>query len=86
VATWAALQIGQGAPPPEARSANHGLSLWFSQTQRQLSQREHACITGRPPGPGDSVCQNMPLAGSSPVTMFRLSGTGHKETHFTERW
>jgi hypothetical protein len=40
------VQIGQGAPAPpqpQARSPNHGLSLWFSQTQRQSSQREQAC-------------------------------------------
>jgi hypothetical protein len=45
VATSAALQIGQGAPAPpqpQARAPNQGLSVWFSQTQRQLWQRAHA--------------------------------------------
>jgi hypothetical protein len=43
-----ALQIGQGAPAPpqlQARSPNHGLSGWFSQTQRQLSHRAHQFIS-----------------------------------------
>jgi len=47
VAASAALQIGQGAPAPpqpQARAPNHGLSVWFSQTQRQSSQRAHVFI------------------------------------------
>jgi len=47
VSTSAALQIGQGAPAPpqpQARAPSHGLSVWFSQTQRQSSQRAHVFI------------------------------------------
>jgi hypothetical protein len=40
MAASAALQIGQGAPAPpqpQARAPSHGLSGWFSQTQRRIA-------------------------------------------------
>jgi hypothetical protein len=46
---------------------HHGLSLWFSQTQRQLSQRLHACIKGPPARPGTTgaaACPRRTLPGT----------------------
>ncbi|MGX9429604.1 MULTISPECIES: hypothetical protein [Bradyrhizobium] len=45
------LQAGQGMPAPpqvQACSPSHGLAGWFSQTQRQLSQRAHHFISEVP--------------------------------------